>query len=47
VHAICGTRVTDAKEVERYITQGATFKQLRHHGVRHLTMARPSGLGRE
>jgi len=42
VHAICGTRVTDAREVERYITQAATFKQLRRHGVRLLTMTHPT-----
>ena len=47
VHAICGTRVTDAREVDRYITQGATFKRLRRHGVRLLTMTPPAALRRE
>lgn len=41
IHAICGTRVTHAAEVTRYITQGACFKQLRGHGVRLLTLTRP------
>lgn len=41
IHAICGTRVTDADQVARYITQGAIFKQLKGHGVRLLTMTRP------
>ncbi|MBU1692801.1 MAG: DUF364 domain-containing protein [Verrucomicrobia bacterium] len=38
IDAICGTRVTDAAEVLRHISQGACFKQVRGHGVRLLTM---------
>lgn len=40
IDAICGTRVVDAAEVVRYISQGACFKQIRGHGVRLLTMTR-------
>jgi uncharacterized protein (DUF4213/DUF364 family) len=40
VAAICGSRVTDAAQVRRYITQAASFRQLRHHGVRLLTMTK-------
>lgn len=38
ISAICGTRVLDPALVERYITQGACFRQLRGNGVRLLTM---------
>ncbi len=38
IHAICGSRVVDAEEATRYIMQAATFKQIRGHGVRVLTM---------
>jgi hypothetical protein len=41
IGAICGTRVTDAAAVYRYVSQAATFKQIRGHGVRLLTMMRP------
>lgn len=41
ISAICGTRVVNAEEVVRFISQAATFKQLHGHGVRLLTMLRP------
>lgn len=41
ISAICGTRVANAEEVIRFISQAATFKQLHGHGVRLLTMTRP------
>jgi uncharacterized protein len=40
IHAICGARVTNPAEVRRYITQGASFRQVRRCGVRLLTMRR-------
>ena len=40
VDVISGTRVVDAAEVLRYISQGATFKQVKGRGVRLLTMRR-------
>ena len=38
VDVISGTQVVDAEAVLRYIGQGATFKQVKGHGVRLLTM---------
>ena len=38
ISAICGTRVANAEEVLRFISQAATFKQIHGHGVRLLTM---------
>ena len=38
ISAICGTRVANAEEVVRFISQAATFKQIHGHGVRLLTM---------
>jgi uncharacterized protein len=38
IDAICGTRVTNVEEANRYISQAASFKQIHHHGVRLLTM---------
>ncbi len=38
VDVISGCRVTDADLVNHYITQGATFRQLKHQGVRLLSM---------
>lgn len=38
VDAICGTKVFDHEVVLRYVSQGATFRQLK--GVRRLTMKR-------
>lgn len=40
IDAICGTRVVDADEVARYVSQAATFQQIHGHGVRLLTLAR-------
>ena len=40
VHALSGTVVDDVETVLRYVEQGATFRQLHHHGVRLLTMCR-------
>jgi len=38
VDVVSGTKVVDAEAVLRYIGQGATFKQVKGHGVRLLTM---------
>ena len=38
VDAISGSKVVDEDEVLRYVSQGATFRQLHRHGVRLLTM---------
>jgi uncharacterized protein (DUF4213/DUF364 family) len=43
IDAICGTRVVDAEEVLRYVSQAATFRQIHGHGVRLLTMTREMG----
>ena len=40
VDVISGTQVVDAEAVLRYIGLGATFKQVKGHGVRLLTMVR-------
>ena len=44
IDAICGTRVTDADTVNRFVSQAACFQQIRGHGVSLLTMekARPA-----
>lgn len=38
VDVISGCRVTDAELVNHFITQGATFRQLKHQGVRLYSM---------
>ena len=38
VDVISGCRVTDVKHVNRYITQGATLRQLKHAGVNLISM---------
>ena len=38
VDVISGSRVVDVEAVLRYISQGATFKQVKRHGARLLTM---------
>jgi uncharacterized protein (DUF4213/DUF364 family) len=38
IDVVSGSKVVEPKEVIRYISQGATFKELRHHGVKLLTM---------
>ena len=38
VDVVSGCRVTDAELVNHYITQGATFRQLKQQGVRLLSM---------
>jgi len=38
VDVISGTQVVDTTEMLRYISQGATFKQVKGHGVRLLTI---------
>jgi len=43
IDAICGTRVVNAEEVVRYVSQAATFRQIHGHGVRLLTMTRETG----
>ncbi len=40
IDVICGTKVTDPQLVARYITQGATFRQLKHQGVKLLALAK-------
>ena len=45
IRAICGTRVVDADEVVRFVSQAASFKQIHGHGVRLLTMMKESGAG--
>ncbi|MCK5551937.1 MAG: DUF364 domain-containing protein, partial [Deltaproteobacteria bacterium] len=40
IDVISGSKVVEPDEVIRYISQGATFKELHHHGVRLLTMIR-------
>ena len=45
IQAICGTRVADADEVIRFVSQAASFKQIHGHGVRLLTMTKESGAG--
>jgi len=40
VHALSGTVVDDVDTVLHYVEQGATFRQIHHHGVRLLTMYR-------
>jgi len=38
IDVICGTVVIDPRQVLKYISQGATFRQLHGHGVRLLTL---------
>jgi uncharacterized protein (DUF4213/DUF364 family) len=38
ISAICGTQVVNVENVERFVMQAAIFKQIRHQGVRLLTM---------
>lgn len=38
IDALSGTQVVDEAQVVRYVTQGATFQQIHHTGVRLLTM---------
>ena len=40
IDAISGSQVVDEAQVVRYVTQGATFQQLHHAGVRLLTMTK-------
>ncbi len=40
IDVISGSKVVDPQEVIRFISQGATFRELHHHGVRLLTMVR-------
>ncbi len=40
IDVISGSKVVEPQEVIRFISQGATFKELHHHGVRLLTMMR-------
>ena len=40
IDVISGSKVVEPNEVIRYISQGATFKELHHHGVKLLTMRR-------
>ncbi|NCC50310.1 MAG: hypothetical protein EOM20_03755 [Spartobacteria bacterium] len=42
IDVICGSKVTDAAIVNRYITQGATFRQVKKHGIRLLAMTASS-----
>lgn len=38
IDAISGSKVVDEAQVVRYVTQGATFQQIHHAGVKLLTM---------
>lgn len=38
IDTISGSRVTDPETVMRFITEGATFRQVKRHGIRLLTM---------
>jgi len=38
IDALSGTKVVDEAQVVRYVTQGATFQQIHHAGVKLLTM---------
>ena len=40
IDVVSGSKVVEPKEIIRYISQGATFKELHHHGVKLLTMMR-------
>jgi uncharacterized protein (DUF4213/DUF364 family) len=40
IDVISGSKVVEPQEVIRFISQGATFKELHHHGVTLLTMMR-------
>jgi len=40
IDAISGSKVVDEEEVLRYVSQGATFRQLHRHGVKLLTMTK-------
>lgn len=44
IQAICGARVADAEGIRPYVAQGASFRQLRPHGVRLLALVAPGGL---
>jgi len=39
IDVVCGTRVIDAAEVFRFVSQAASFRQIHGHGVRLLAMA--------
>ncbi|MBW2038193.1 MAG: hypothetical protein JRI46_01130 [Deltaproteobacteria bacterium] len=40
IDAISGSKVVDEEQVLRYVSQGATFQQLHHAGIKLLTMTR-------
>lgn len=40
IDVISGSKVVEPQEVIRFISQGATFQELHHHGVKLLTMMR-------
>jgi uncharacterized protein (DUF4213/DUF364 family) len=40
IDVISGSKVVDPQQVIRFISQGATFRELHHHGVKLLTMMR-------
>jgi uncharacterized protein (DUF4213/DUF364 family) len=40
IDVISGSKVVEPQKVIRFISQGATFKELHHHGVKLLTMMR-------
>jgi uncharacterized protein (DUF4213/DUF364 family) len=40
IDVISGSKVVEPQQVIRFISQGATFKEFHHHGVRLLTMMR-------
>lgn len=40
IDAISGSKVVDEKQVLRYVSQGATFRQLHRHGIKLLTLVK-------
>ena len=40
IDVISGSKVINPQEVIRFMSQGAIFKELHHHGVKLLTMVR-------
>jgi uncharacterized protein (DUF4213/DUF364 family) len=46
IDAISGSQVVDETQVVRYVSQGATFQQLHHAGIRLLTTTRSSSRGK-
>jgi len=41
IDVICGSKITDVGTLNHYITQAATFRQAKKHGIQLLAMAKP------